>query len=284
MSQIPNDSTFIDWAKKTPKTRQNIIEMIHQCASGHPGGSLSLVEILTVLLEKGGIMKHNPSKPEGNDRDRLVLSKGHGCPALYAVYSAVGYDITESELMTLRHLDSRLQGHPDRVRIPYMEASTGSLGQGASIAQGIALAYKMEKNPHRVYCILGDGEMQEGQIWEVALSAAHHNVSNLTLILDYNKGQIDGPTNEIMNLEPLKQKWESFGWNTHLVDGHNYKELYQTLSATSDSRPSIVLANTIKGKGVSFMEGNISWHGKATNEQERDQALKEIKENISIGL
>ncbi len=276
--------TFTKWAKRTPKIRENILKSIHQAESGHPGGSLSLVEILYSLFGEGGIMKHGQNLIDGNDRDRFVLSKGHGVPALYAVLHDVGYDITEDELMTLRHLGSRMQGHPDRVRLPIVEASTGSLGQGASIAQGIAMGYKLENNPHRVYTVIGDGEMQEGQIWEMALSASHHKLGNLTVILDYNKGQIDGPTNEVLNLEPVKPKWEAFGWHVHEVDGHNYKELTDALTNTNPGKPSFIIAHTIKGKGVDFMEGQIGWHGKATNEDELSKALPQVTSNQSIGL
>ena len=278
------ENHFRQWSSSTPKLRQTILKMIHQAESGHPGGSLSLVEILMSLLAPNGFMKHGPNLVSTNNRDRLVLSKGHGCPALYAIYHYAGYDISEAELMTLRHLGSRLQGHPDRVRIPYLEASTGSLGQGASIAQGIALGYKADKNPHQVYCVIGDGEMQEGQIWEVAMSASHYKLDNLTLILDYNKGQIDGPTNEIMNLEPLAERWNSFGWEAIEVDGHSYKELTQALQFKSSAKPKIIIAHTIKGKGVSFMEGVIDWHGKATNADELTRALKELETQTNIGL
>lgn len=279
------NAQFKKWAAESPRVRANILKMIHQANSGHPGGSLSLVEILFSLLGEGGVMKHDPKnfKPESTNRDRLILSKGHGVPALYAVMAAVGYDITEEELMTLRHLGSRLQGHPDRVRIPYMEASTGSLGQGASIAQGVAMAYKLDKSNHHVYCIVGDGEMQEGQIWEVALSAPHHKTDNLTLILDYNKGQIDGPTNEVLNLESIEAKWKGFGWDVEKVDGHNYAALTKALTKKSN-KPKMIIADTIKGKGVSFMEGGIDWHGKAPNNEELDVALSEQKSNPPIGL
>lgn len=276
-------TSYETWAKQTPKIRENILKMIAQAGSGHPGGSLSLVEILYSLFAKDGVMKHDPTNPNRYDRDRLVLSKGHGVPALYAVMAATGYDITESELMTLRHLGSRLQGHPDRARIPYMEASTGSLGQGASIAQGIAMAYKLDNNPHRVYSVVGDGEMQEGQIWEVALSAPHKKLNNLTLILDYNKGQIDGHVKDVLDLEPLKPKWEAFGWHTHVVDGHNYKELVAAYQNTHPTKPSMIIANTVKGKGVSFMEDQNGWHGKAPNKDELEKSINEIKSK-TIGL
>ena len=275
---------FTTWAKRTPKIRENILKSIHQARSGHPGGSLSLVEILYTLLGEGGVMSHGPQKLGGNDRDRLVLSKGHGVPALYAILSDRGYDIAEDELMSLRQLGSRLQGHPDRARLSVIEASTGSLGQGASIALGMAQGYRLQQNSHRIYCVVGDGEIQEGQVWEVALSAPHHQLGNLTLIIDYNKGQIDGPTNEILNLEPLHEKWQAFGWNVHEVDGHSYRQLTTALGDTHSTRPSLVIAHTIKGKGVDFMEGEVGWHGKATNPEELQRALAQVGDNESIGL
>lgn len=278
-----NTATFSNWAKRTPKIRKQILQMIHQNGTGHPGGSLSMVEMIYALFGENGIMKHNPKNPTELNRDRLVLSKGHGCPALYAILHDVGYDITEKELMTLRHLGSRLQGHPDRARIPYVEASTGSLGQGASIAQGIAMSYKLDKIDKRVFCIVGDGEMQEGQIWEVALSAPHKKLDNLTLILDYNKAQIDGTVKDVLDLEPLRNKWESFGWHVDVIDGHKYSELFNALTK-KHNKPSIVIANTIKGKGVSFMENNVGWHGKAPNNEELQKAVSEVEANFSIGL
>lgn len=278
-------SVFKTWACETQKIRENIIKMIHQCQSGHPGGSLSSVEILYALFADGGVMNHSPKKMDTFNRDRFILSKGHGVPALYAVLSAVGYDITDEELMTLRHLGSRLQGHPDRVRIPYIEASTGSLGQGASIAQGIAMAYKLDKNPHRVYSLIGDGEMQEGQIWEVASSAPHHKLSNLTLILDYNKAQIDGTVKEVLDMAPPAERWKAFGWNTVEIDGHNYGQIVKALKNTHKTKPTMIIANTIKGRGVSFMEENIvGWHGKATNDEECIIALGDILSDNTIGL
>ncbi len=278
-----NANLYGQWAKDTVKIRETILKMIHQINSGHPGGSLSMVEILYALLNKDGVMKHDPKHPEKRERDRFVLSKGHGVPALYAILNHVGYDITEAELMTLRHLGSRLQGHPDRARIPYMEASTGSLGQGLSIALGYALANKMDKLPHRVFTLIGDGEMQEGQIWEAAMSAAHHKANNLTCILDYNKGQIDGLVKDVLGVEPVKGKWESFGWKVHVVDGHNYAELVPALRDSDPEKPIMIIANTIKGKGVSFMEGKNGWHGKAPSNDELKLALDEIRSK-TIGV
>lgn len=277
------NDTFKAWANQAPKLRKQILEMIHAAGSGHPGGSLSLVEILICLFAEKGIMKYDPKNPLKKDRDRLVLSKGHGVPALYAIMSHCGFDITQEELMSLRQLDSRLQGHPDRVRIPYLEASTGSLGQGLSIAQGLAMSYKMDKINNRIFCIVGDGEIQEGQIWEAAMSAPHHKVHNLTLIVDYNKGQIDGSTKEVLNLEPLADKWKSFGWDTYEVDGHNYQELYQALSQQGKN-PTCIIAHTLKGKGVSFMEHPTKWHGKAPNNEELNAALQELSSAQLIGV
>lgn len=272
---------FQTWSEKTPKIRENILKMIHAAGNGHPGGSLSLVEILMALMGEGGAMKLDTNNYESNDRDRLVLSKGHGVPALYAMMVEAGFDITEDELMSLRQLGSRIQGHPDRVRLPFVEASTGSLGQGASIAQGMAMSYKLDNNSYHIYTIVGDGEIQEGQVWEVALSAPHHKLNNLTLIVDYNKGQIDGPTNEVLNLENLKAKWEAFGWKTFEIDGHNYKELYEALTHRCD-QPVCVVAHTIKGKGVDFMEGGIDWHGKAPNDEQLTQALEGLGAPIGV--
>ncbi|MCY4644280.1 MAG: transketolase [Bacteriovoracales bacterium] len=275
---------FLTWAERTPVIRERILKSIHRAGSGHPGSSLSLVEILYALLGEGGVMTHSPESIQGNDRDRLVLSKGHGVPALYAVLVDGGYGIDEDELMSLRKLGSRLQGHPDRARLPILEASTGSLGQGASIALGMAQGYRLDDNPHRIYAIVGDGEIQEGQIWEAALSAPHHKLGHLTLILDFNKGQIDGPVEEVLSLSPLREKWHSFGWHVHEVDGHSYEELVQALEDTHPEKPSFIIAHTIKGKGVDFMEGQIDWHGKAPNDEQLERALKEIRQNHTIGL
>ena len=277
---------FERWAKETPKIRENIIKMIHQCQSGHPGGSLSAVEIIYSLFAKDGIMNHDPAKFDTiKERDRFILSKGHGIPALYAPLHAVGYDISEKELMTLRHVDSRLQGHPDRVRLPFVEASTGSLGQGASIAQGLAMAYKLDKINNHIYCVIGDGEMQEGQIWEVALSAPHQKLNNLTVILDYNKGQIDGMTNDILKIDPPEEKWKAFGWHVQVVDGHIYEEIVNALKNTHPDKPSMIVAHTIKGKGISFMEEDtVKWHGVGPTDDELKIALDDIRNNNTIGL
>jgi len=260
---------------KTAKhLRGTILQMIHAGGSGHPGGSFSVLEILTTLFS--GIVKFDPKRPDWADRDRVVLSKGHGVPALYAVLAEVGA-IPKDWLMSLRKLGSPLQGHPDVFRLPVVEAATGSLGQGLSIAQGMALAQRLDKRSARTYCIVGDGEIQEGQIWECALSAPKFKLSNLTVILDYNKGQIDGPTKEIMDLEPITDKWKSFNWNVLEVDGHDTKALNKVLRETHPEKPTFIVAQTIKGKGVSFMEDPTEWHGKAPNDAQLAAALKELQ-------
>lgn len=265
--------------------RIQIIEMLTEAKSGHPGGSLSMIDLLTGLWF--GTMKGVESaKSLATDRDHFILSKGHGVPALYAILAKKGF-IEEKELMTLRKTGSRLQGHPDRVRMPIVEASTGSLGQGLSVAQGMAMALKLDGKPGRVFCVLGDGEIQEGQIWESAMSAAKYKLSNLCAILDANNGQIDGPVSEVMPLEPLRQKWESFGWHVLEIDGHNFDEImgayaeFDKLSAAKGSKPVFIIARTVKGKGVSFMENQIGWHGVVPKIDERDKAVTELKTALS---
>jgi len=248
--------------------------MIHSGKSGHPGGSLSCIDILISLFS--GIVKCRPDDPQWSERDRVVLSKGHGVPALYAVLAELGY-FPKDWLMTLRHLGSPLQGHPDVARLPAVEAATGSLGQGLSIAQGMALALKLDKMASRVFCIVGDGEIQEGQIWEAAMSAPKFKLDNLTVILDYNHGQIDGPSDEIMSLEPIVDKWKAFNWNVLEVDGHDRRAMMDVLPRQVSGRPTFVVAHTIKGKGVSFMERVIDWHGVAPNDEQLQNALEELK-------
>ncbi len=259
--------------------RIDIIRMLHAAGSGHPGGSLSLIDILTVTLMKYvGRTPHNVLDP---DRNRLVLSKGHGVPALYAVLAEVGV-INHEDLLSLRKIGSLLQGHPHNVSIPAVEASTGSLGQGLSIAQGMAMAARLDKSDRRVYCIVGDGEMQEGQIWEALLSAAMYKLDNLVVILDYNKGQIDGPTNEIMNLEPLAEKLRAFNWDVQEIDGHDIEAIDSALAnaQSRNGKPHYIIANTVKGKGVSFMEHPTEWHGKAPNDDEAARAIAELQAHL----
>lgn len=254
--------------------RINIIKMLAEAGSGHPGGSLSIVEIIAYLfIEKINRTKENAL---ADDRDRFVLSKGHAVPALYAILAEVGV-IEEKELLTIRKIGSPLQGHPDRVKFPYVEASTGSLGQGLSIAMGMALASKLKRKKYKVYCIIGDGEFQEGQIWEALLSAPKFKIDNLIVFMDYNKFQLDDRVDKLMPLEPLKDKIKAFNWDVYEIDGHNYDEIEDTLnSLKNNDRPKFIIAHTIKGKGISFMENNNEWHGVAPSKEEAEKALKEL--------
>ncbi len=255
--------------------RQSIIRMTCAAGSGHPGGSLSAAEILTTLFFNE--MKHDPKSPKWEARDRFILSKGHACPVLYAALAEAGY-FSKNELKTLRKLGSRLQGHPSRRRLPMLEASTGSLGQGLSIALGMALGLRLDNSQSRVYCLMGDGEIEEGQIWEAAMAAAHHKADNLCGIIDYNGLQIDGANKDVMNSEPLKEKWEAFGWEVQLVNGHSVEALLKAFKKARKvkGRPSLILAKTVKGKGVSFMENKAGWHGRAPSREEEREALKEL--------
>ena len=255
--------------------REGIIEEVYSAQSGHPGGALSIADILTVLYFNQ--MNINPQGPKSNLRDRLVLSKGHASAALYAALAERGF-LDKEELKTFRKLGSRLQGHPDMEKVPGIDMSTGSLGQGLSVANGMAIASKMDNLGCRVYCILGDGEIEEGQIWEAAMTSNKYKLDNLCVILDYNGLQIDGTIEEVKGLDCIESKWKSFGFNTILCDGHNIEELinaFETAKQTKDV-PSIIIAKTIKGKGVSFMEGKAEWHGKAPNEEEYNKAMKEL--------
>ncbi len=259
--------------------RVDIIRMIEKAGSGHPGGSLSVIDILAVLYCK--ILRHDPADPGWADRDRVVLSKGHCCPALYAVLANRGY-FPKEDLMTLRKLSSPLQGHPDRTRLPGIEASTGSLGQGLSIAIGMALAAKMDRRPSRVYAVLGDGEIQEGQCWEGIMAAPKFKLDNLTVIVDANRGQIDGHVPEVMGIEPLAAKFESFLWETQEIPGHDLGKIEESLRQASQAvsgKPQAIVARTVKGKGVSFMEDKIEWHGKAPKPEEAEAAIREIEKN-----
>ena len=260
--------------------RINIIKMLTEAGSGHPGGSLSIADILTVLYFHK--MRHDPKNPKWDQRDRFVLSKGHGVPTQYAVLAKSGY-FSEEELMSLRKTGSRLQGHPDRSKLPGLEASTGSLGQGLSIAVGMAVAGKMDKENYRIYCMVGDGESQSGQIWEAAMCAAKYKLDNLTAILDYNKIQLDDRVNIVMEIEPVKDKWRSFGWNVMEIDGNDIPKIIDALDDAEKVKgnPTIIIAHTIKGKGVSYMEDNVDWHGKAPSKELAEQAIREL-ESIKI--
>lgn len=255
--------------------RLDIIRMLVEAGSGHPGGSLSCIDILVTLFFHK--MRHRATDPSWADRDRFVLSKGHCVPALYAVLAKHGY-FSREELLSLRKLNSRLQGHPDRHRMAGIEASTGSLGQGLSVALGMALAGKVSKKDYRVYCLISDGECQSGQVWEAAMAAPKFKLDNLCVLLDYNKIQLSGAVKEIMNLEPLINKWRAFNWNTLEIDGHDFQQIIQSLDQAESvkEKPTLILCHTIKGKGVSFMEGKWEWHGKAPNREEGQRAIQEI--------
>jgi transketolase len=259
--------------------RKDIVKMVLDAGSGHPGGSLSVADIVSVLFFD--VMTHDPSNPCWEGRDRFILSKGHACPAVYAALAEGGY-FPREELDTLRKFGSRLQGHPDMCKLPGLEASTGSLGQGLSIASGLALAMKMDGKSNRVYCLMGDGELDEGQIWEAAMTASHFGLDNLCGIVDRNGLQIDGRTDDIKTLEPLADKWRAFGWNVIEIDGHNVTEISGAMHRFRHThfRPTVLIAHTIKGKGVSFMENQAGWHGKAPSRDQAEAALMELSREV----
>ena len=257
--------------------RKNIIKMVVNANSGHPGGSLSSTDILTVLyFEVMNINKENVNK---TNRDRFVLSKGHATPLLYSTLCEKGF-INEKELNTFRKINSKLQGHPNMNYVDGVDMSTGSLGQGISAAVGMALANKLDQNEHRVYVLLGDGECQEGQVWEAIMAAAHYKLDNLCAILDFNRLQIDGDITEVLNPTPFDKKFEAFNWNVIQIDGHDYDQIRNAFNQAKlyKGKPTLILANTIKGKGVSFMENNYAWHGTAPNKDQTIQALNELEE------
>lgn len=268
------DVQFIE--KMANKMRQDIIEMLFQSKSGHPGGSLSAAEIVAVLFFAE--MNVDPKNPGWPQRDRFVLSKGHAAPVLYAALAEKGF-FPREELLNLRKTGHMLQGHPDMKKIPGVDMSTGSLGQGISAACGMALAGKLDKASSRVYALLGDGEMAEGLVWEAAMAAAHYKLDNLLAFLDHNGLQIDGPNSEVMNIMPLADKWRSFGWHVIEVNGHDVQQLLNAcqLARTIKDKPTIIIAETIKGKGVSFMENQAGWHGNAPNAEQTEIALNELK-------
>lgn len=257
--------------------RKDIITMIHAAKSGHPGGNLSAVEIMAVLYKC--CMKQDPmwdKSPDFEKRDRFVLSKGHASAALYAVLAECGY-FPKDELITFRKLGSKLQGHPSCRMLKGIEVSTGSLGQGLSMACGIALGLKLDKNPANVYVYLGDGELQEGSVWEALMNASHNKLNNIIAFVDKNKLQIDGCTDDVKSIEPLDEKFEAFGWNVIEIDGHNVEEIFDAVqSAKTMDTPSVIIADTVKGKGVSFMENNAGWHGKAPSDDEFQKAMAEL--------
>lgn len=258
------------------KIRRDIITMVGTAGSGHPGGSLSAVEILAALYFK--VLNHNPADPRWEDRDRFILSKGHAAPVLYATLCESGY-LPEEELCTLRRIDSRLQGHPECARTPGVEMSAGALGQGLSFGIGVALAARLDARKYYTYVLLGDGECDEGQVWEAAMAAAHFKVDNLIAIVDKNGIQIDGWTKDVMNLDPLDEKWKSFNWNVIECNGNDVAEVVKALELArkSPGKPTVIIAHTVKGEGVSFMENNPDFHGKAPNAEEIQKALKELE-------
>lgn len=264
-----------DLEAKAQLIRRDIIKMLAEAGSGHPGGSLSSVEIVTALFFQE--MRLKPEDPEWPERDRFILSKGHAAPLLYAALAERGF-FPREELLTLRKLGTRLQGHPAKGQLPGVEASTGSLGQGLSMGLGTALAAKLDQRDYRVYVLLGDGECEEGQVWEAAMAAAHYQADNLTAVLDYNGLQIDGAIDQVMSPLPFPEKWQAFGWAVRQVDGHDISELIDAFywARGVKGQPSMIIAKTVKGKGVSFMEGVAGWHGKAPDAKQAAQALDEI--------
>lgn len=265
------------------RLRRHIIEMVGRAGSGHPGGSLSSSDIVAALYF-GGILKVDPDNPLWPDRDRFVLSKGHAAPVLYAALAERGFFPTDI-LLSLRKLGSPLQGHPDCRKVAGVEASTGSLGQGLSISVGMALAGKLDRKDYRVWTLLGDGECEEGQVWEAAMAAAHYKLDNLCAIVDNNHLQIDGPVAEVMSPEPLVDKFRAFGWDTVAIDGHSVRDLLAAFRTpqVGKGRPLAIIAETVKGKGVKFMEGVAGWHGKAPKGEELDRALAELTLRLKEG-
>jgi transketolase len=269
------DALIDDLQERARQIRIRTLTMLTKAGSGHTGGSLSAVEVITALYFYK--MRYRPHDPAWKERDRFILSKGHAAPALYAALAVAGFFPLE-ELMTLRQLGSRLQGHPDMRLVPGIDFSTGSLGQGLSVADGMALAARLNGLDVRIYALLGDGETQEGQVWEAAMAASHYKLSNLCAILDFNKLQIDGKVLDIMCIDPVAEKWRSFGWEVTEVDGHDFSQILPALDRTEriKDRPSLIIAHTIKGKGVSFMENQLKYHGIAPTPQELEKALVEL--------
>jgi len=262
------------------QVRKHIIDEVYSASSGHPGGSLSCTDILTVLYFHE--MRVDPKNPDWSDRDRFVLSKGHCAPALYAVLAERGFFPVE-DLVSFRSADSYLEGHPSMRYVKGVDMSTGSLGQGISAATGMAIAGKLDKKDYRVYSILGDGELQEGQVWEALMSAAHYKLDNLTAFLDYNGLQIDGKIVDVMSPEPIVDKFKAFGWNVIEIDGHDHEQIINAIEQAKNTKgmPTMVVAHTVKGKGVSFMENQAGWHGTAPNKEQRDQAIAELDKILS---
>ena len=264
-----------DFQKRAKNVRRNIVEMVYSAKSGHPGGSLSITDILVALYFSE--LRINVKNPKDENRDRVVLSKGHCSPALYSVLAEKGF-IPEADLKTFRKIDSYLQGHPDMKKIPGVDMTSGSLGQGLSVSNGMAIAGKLDNKDYRVYCILGDGEIEEGQVWEAEMSSSHYKLDNLCVIVDKNNLQIDGRIEDVMNPHPIDKKFESFGFNVIQINGHNFEEILDAFEKARNvkGKPTAIIAKTTKGKGISYMEDKAGWHGKAPNEEEYNLALKEL--------
>ena len=263
--------------QKARKVREDIIEEVYSAKSGHPGGSLSVADILTALYFK--VMNIDPKNPNKEDRDRFVLSKGHCSPALYSCLANRGFFPVE-DLKTFRNINSYLQGHPDKNKVPGVDMTTGSLGQGLSCANGMAIVGKMNNKDYRVYCVLGDGEIEEGQIWEAAMSSSHYKLDNLCVIVDNNNLQIDGTIEEVMSSYPIDEKFSSFGFEVIKIDGHDIEEIIKAFEVAKNvkGKPTCIIAKTIKGKGISYMENQVGWHGKAPNDEQYEQAIKEMRQ------
>ena len=266
---------------KSTDLRKDIVKMICKSKSGHPGGSLSVIDILTALYYD--VMNIDVANPKKEDRDRFVLSKGHAAPALYAVLADKGY-FDKGLLETLRQYGSILQGHPDMKKISGVEISTGSLGQGLSVANGMALASRLQNIPYRVYVAMGDGELQEGQVWEAAMTSAQYKLDNLTAFVDYNNLQIDGNVSDIMDVASVEDKFKAFGWNVLTIDGHNFQEILDAVEKAKEckGKPTMIVANTVKGKGVDFMENVCGFHGVAPTEEETKRAIEQLEKTSSI--
>ncbi len=267
---------IIELEEKAKEVRRGIVETVYSASSGHPGGSLSVADILTVLYFKE--LNINENNPNWEDRDRLVLSKGHCSPALYSCLANRGF-FKKEELKTFRNINSNLQGHPDMKKVPGVDMTSGSLGQGLSVANGMAISGKLDNKNYRVYCILGDGEIEEGQIWEAAMASSKYKLDNLCVIVDNNNLQIDGTIEEVMSSYPIDKKFESFGFQIIKIDGHNMEEIIKAFEVAKNvkEKPTCIIAKTIKGKGISYMENQVGWHGKAPNKEQYNKAMQELK-------
>ena len=266
---------FKEYEKIAAQIRADVINEIHSAGSGHPGGSLSAADIVTALYFKE--MNVDPKNPKMQGRDKFILSKGHAAPVQYAALAEKGY-FPKEELLTLRKLGSRLQGHPNMEKLPGIEMSTGSLGQGFAVCVGMALAGKMDNDKGRIYTLLGDGELQEGIVWEAAMSSSHYKLDNLCVIVDWNGLQIDGPNDSVMNVSPIDEKFKAFGFNVLVINGHDFEQIFDAFDKARDckGKPTVIIAKTHKGQGVSFMEDQAGWHGKAPDDQQAKQAIEEL--------